>query len=401
MSDTDETECVNPYTSLQNEYQTLCKNFNELPNKRILSCMENSSTQLNLSSASFSDTDKIQNNEIIPLFEAIKSSNSQHLFTKIDLSWNRITDSGAKSIASFLLNNKHIIDVNLKGNDITSIGGTEIMKSLITTYSTVNNNEIALNSLNLNGNKLGDDTMILLSELFTNTKIKQLCSLDIGNCDFGHMGWTYIMNRLIENKFIQELNIQNCRVTTLSHEMCSVLSKVLYHNRTIKTLNISFQGDGIGDDGMRWISNSLKGNHILESLDLSCNRIGCDGIRFLSDILSKCKTSQPEEACSLKYLSLRGNRLTNIGARYICKFIEFNKTLEYLDLRSTGLKDEGLYLIAETINTMKNRNNDIILKTILLDDNYFDSKSAAMWRTVVEDRDSKILQFDFWPLIVE
>ena len=113
--------------------------------------------------------------------------------------------------------------------------------------------------------------MTLSSELFIDDNTANLKYLDIGNCDFGHIGWTYCMTRLIENRYIEQLNIENVRVNTLSHEMCSILSKVLSHNKCIKHLNISFQGDGIGDDGIKWIANALKGNHSLQSLDLACN----------------------------------------------------------------------------------------------------------------------------------
>eukprot|EP01083_Nonionella_stella_P022645 62629_1 len=386
MAETSDTTLVDKLSALQTEYQTLCNNFNISTNKRILSCITNAmqtnspTIHFNLSSPGMHDIDKINDAEIIPLFEAIKTSNCIDLARVIDLSWNKISDASAKSIASLLINNQYITDLNLKGNDITSVGA----------FITSTTRDTQLKSLNLNGNPLGDDTIVLLSELLTNTNYKNLRSLDIGNCDFGHVGWTYIMTRLAENQTLQALNIQNCRITTLSHEMCSILSKVLRCNQSLTTLNISCQAQGIGDDGMKWIAEALKGNHVLETLDLSCNSIGCDGVMYLAT-----------ETCSLKYLSLRGNRLTDIGARYICKIIESNESLQYLDLRSTNLKDDGLYLIAETVNNVKNESNDMVLQTILLDDNEFGSKAAAMWRTVLGNPNANVLDFDFWPLIVE
>lgn len=393
---------------LEKEYQALCKSFNTVPNERMVSniqnaaCNQTSTIKFNLGSPGMKDTEKIQDSEIIPLFEAIKISDCTDLITSIDLSWNRIGNIGAKSIASFITNNQYIQNINLKGNDISSDGGIEIATALIKTYSKSNNDtKIALQTLNFNGNKLGDNTMVKLSELFINKNTNNLTCLDIGNCDFGHIGWTHIMTRLIENKYIQDLNIENCRVNTLSHEMCSILSKVLCHNKSIKKLNISFQSDGISDDGMKWISNALKGNHILDTLDLSCNRIGCDGIKYLSEILSKSNENEfKNKTCSIKKLLLRGNRLTDIGARYICKMLETNQTLKYLDLRSTNLTNHGLFLIAQTVKQLKEQNR-LVLKTLLLNDNLFGATAANKWLSVVENRQSKVLEFDFWPLIVQ
>ena len=137
-------------------------------------------------------------------------------------------------------------------------------------------------------------------------------------------------------------------------------------------------------------------------------------MRALSQILSKSKAkakakrsresdsdSDSAETCSLRRLSLRGNRITDLGAPFLCQILEANESLQWLDLRSTNLRDNGLYLLAQTMNQRKQSNRGVALNTLLLDGNAFGRRSARMWRIVMEDRHSTLLNFDFWPLIVD
>lgn len=388
------------YFALKTEYESLCQHFKTTPNARIQCIINNAITnnaptiRFDLSSPGLRNEDKITDSMIVPLFEAFQSSNCAHIIESVDLSFNRVSDSGAKSCAAFLNDNRFIQSINLKGNDIT-IGGRAIVNII---------NSTSLQSLNLSGNALGDEVIVLLSKQLTNHSPtdSSLTTLDIGHCNFGHLGWTHLMGRMADNTSIQTLNVENCRIDKgLSHEMHTILSRMLQQNRTLKSLNMAFQGDGIGDEGMKWISEALRGNHVLETLDLSCNRISADGIRYLSEILSKSKRFNDEnETCSVQKLILRGNRITDEGARYLCQCIESNETLTYLDLRGTKLSDEGLFRLAQTAFISKSRISGLVLRTLLLDGNEFGSKSRAIWRRVVEERDSKVLHYDFWPLIV-
>ena len=387
--------------SLSSKYRKLCTKWKVFPNKRILACIFNAKfgegIHFGLSSSEMSRQGKIRDAEIIPLFEAINSTDCTSIIIGVDLSWNRISDAGTKLIAEFLQDNKFITTLNLKGNNITNVGGIEIAKSLCTTDLT-HRTEIILKKLDFTSHQRGDETVKLLAALLLKSASAKL---QAGNCDVSdEEGWIESMTQMIENKSIKELNIQNVRVDTMSNEMGSILSKVLAQNRAIAQLNISFVENGIGNDGVKWISKGLQGNHTLKTLDLACNGIGCDGLASLASVLIKSKHTANDQSCSLKWLSLRGNPLGNTGAGYICSILEWCESLEYLDLRSTGLSDQGLHMIACVVANLK-QSKKMVLKTLLLDGNQFGRKSSQMWKRIIENRYSKVLTVDIWSVIVQ
>ena len=67
-------------------------------------------------------------------------------------------------------------------------------------------------------------------------------------------------------------------------EGASVLSDFLKSNSTITTLNL--RCTKIGDEGACALSDSLKSNSTLTTLDLRSNSIGDLGVRSLSDALT-------------------------------------------------------------------------------------------------------------------
>lgn len=323
------------------------------------------------------------------------------------MSWNRLKDVGAKCIANYLEGNKWITTLNIQGNDITSEGGKEICQKLLAQSEkdqTLDEPCSNLEILNLNSNNIEDETIMLLSKFLLQTK--KLHTLDIGNCDFTHKGWMHIMINLQKNQTLKTLNIENCRIITLSHEMSVVFAKLLEYNKTLENLNLSRQGDGVGDDGMEWISKYLVNNHSLKYLDLSCNRLSCDGIKSICNVMS-CNQ------CSIESLILKGNRLTDLSAKYICQIIDQSESIKYIDLQACSFSDSGLNLIAETLDSIAdqistNQGNVHVhkIQTILLDKNAFGYKSSQMWKTVIQkfknieqNNSNSSFVFDFWPLI--
>lgn len=113
----------------------------------------------------------------------------------------------------------------------------------------------------------------------------------------------------------------------------------------------------VGLDGAISIANYLNNDHknILQTLYLAGNKIDSNSIKLIADALKK------DNDCEA--LWLKRNPLKPEGALHLAKMLEINKKIKILDLHNTGILDEGVKYIMESLK----QNN--ILRHIYLDAN--------------------------------
>ena len=132
------------------------------------------------------------------------------------------------------------------------------------------------------------------------------------------------------------------------------------------------------EQGFQYLTNALKTNITLLSLDLSKNHITGKNVDYLENLLKNNKT--------INYLNLSDNILLNKGAIIMSKMLLENRTLTAFNLQKNeigmyDIGDEGMIALGEALlrnNTLKSmnlkentvgKNGTIVLKYMLLYNN--------------------------------
>ena len=106
-------------------------------------------------------------------------------------------------------------------------------------------------------------------------------------------------------------------------------------------LTISTGYEGLGDEDVKALSEAIKANGSLTSLDLHANHIGDEGCKAVAEALVV--------NVSLTELVLCGNNIGDAGAFAIAKALEINGSLTILELGSNKICDEGAKAIGAAL----------------------------------------------------
>ncbi|KAF9208864.1 hypothetical protein BGZ49_007297 [Haplosporangium sp. Z 27] len=127
----------------------------------------------------------------------------------------------------------------------------------------------------------------------------------------------------------------------IGNEGALALSEALKINATLITLNLG--SNLIGYEGALALSEALKTNATLTTLGLKDNSIGNEGALTLSEAL---KTN-----ATLITLDLRDNSIGYEGALALLEALKTNATLTTLDLSYNTIGDEGALALSEALKT--------------------------------------------------
>lgn len=144
-----------------------------------------------------------------------------------------------------------------------------------------------------------------------------------------------LLNHLDSNRESPTLSLA---YASISDEGVVEVSKFIRDNPFVKYLDL--RGNNINAKGAMSISNGVKINRSLRSLNLKWNAIGRDpsGVKALCDVLKSNLT--------IAHVDLRNNRVNNVGAKYIGEMLTANTTITHLDLSWNDLGvDGGLALL--------------------------------------------------------
>lgn len=118
------------------------------------------------------------------------------------------------------------------------------------------------------------------------------------------------------------------------------------HNNSSKVAPFIRRNSSLTDSCVKNIINSIEDNLKLESLDLSGNSFGYEGIGTITDLI---KPDIYLRRHPLQHLNISNNNIGNKGVNLVAAAIYGNPYLKTLDLRSCNIGDAGAETLAKVL----------------------------------------------------
>jgi Ran GTPase-activating protein (RanGAP) involved in mRNA processing and transport len=138
-----------------------------------------------------------------------------------------------------------------------------------------------------------------------------------------------LINELIRScgQFLRLLDLRSNALqdTGMSHIASQLSQYDEHHNEQNTIVKISFQSNGLTQQGIAVLAKCLLHNRTIRSLNLSYNNLNNEGLFLLRDALLTNRT--------VNELILRNCRLTDQAAIALAEFIAESSTIQYIDLR--------------------------------------------------------------------
>ncbi|XP_072131660.1 NACHT, LRR and PYD domains-containing protein 3-like [Mobula birostris] len=292
------------------------------------------------------------------LFAALGSPECK--MKKVRLNNNSLTSSCAEDLASALLTNRSLTELDLGGNKLGDSGVHLLCMAFM-------DPECQIQTLRLNSNGLTASCAESLAEVFRgNGSLKEL---DLGHNELGDLGIKRLSSALREfDCSVQELSVNDNGLTaSCSEDLASAL------RATPSLTRLEVGNNNLGDSGVKTLSTALKDpnckmqklclskngltadcaidltsivdtNPTLTELDLDQNRLGDSGVEVLSVALRKSD-------CKVQELSLNDNSLTASAAEHLASALGTNPSLTALSVGDNNLGDSGVKLLSEALKT--------------------------------------------------
>ncbi|XP_057187774.1 uncharacterized protein si:ch211-196h16.5 [Triplophysa rosa] len=283
----------------------------------------------------------------------------------LELSRCGVTDDGCDGLAAALRSNSHLRDLNLSDNNLGSTGVKLISAGLenpnckletlqLSDCGVADKGCVALASalisnshlreLNLSRNKLGGSGVKMLSAGLKNPNCK-LEKLVLWDCGVTDKGCAALASGLRSNSHLRKLNLK--KNTNLGDSGVKLLSAGL-ENPNCKLEKLELSRCGVTHKGCVALASALKSNpsHLRE-LNLSENNIGGSGVELLSATLKNPK-------CKLEILRLRCCGITDEGCHALASALKLNPSyLKDLNLSENNLGDSGVKKLSAVLKNCK------------------------------------------------
>lgn len=296
---------------------------------------------------------------------------------QLDLSYNLLTDAGAKQLASTLLVNRarRLTSLSLRSNSIGPDGCVAVCSALRRVPS--------LRRLDLSQNPLGRTGGLTVVELLKGSP--DLLELHMADTEADIDVLVCLAAAILPGHLqLKVCDIQNPRIGTLQEDHTIHLGRMLRVNTHITELYLGKHR--IRDEGIRQLVDFLLENKVLRVLDLRCNDLGADGAKHIGKLLAS--------DCQLLTLNLSGNRIgekgNESGAKALAEGLQRNKTLRNLDLNHNSLCGLALQMLGVGIA------HSSTLATLALFHNQWDQPSSLKFQQILNDRSRLVpLKTDF------
>ena len=169
-----------------------------------------------------------------------------------------------------------------------------------------------------------------------------------------------LSNVLKTNTTVTTLDLHGNRI---GGDGAAALGECLRYNTSLTTLNLN--GSGIGDDGAAALGECLRNNASLKKLDLQRNQIVGNGAAALGECL-KCNKS-------LTMLTLYENHIGDDGAAALGECLKYNTSLTELDLKYNEIGGDGAAALGECLKF-----NSSLTKLNLFGNDIGDNGTAAL-----------------------
>ncbi|KAM9826850.1 leucine-rich repeat-containing protein 34 [Neosynchiropus ocellatus] len=251
--------------------------------------------------------------------------------TGLDVSYNNITDEGARRLAELLKDgNSTLKYLNLTFNCVEAAGAEALAEHL--------QRNACLQVLQLSGNKVGNPGGMHLSRMLQANRT--LRELQLTACDLTVESINALAIVLKTNRSLQCLDVSRPLLFSQQEEWLCHFSDMLAVNRSLLELHLGTAG--VTDCGLEILTVGLKVNRSLRYLDLRCNRVTQDGTLHLAELM--------EKNCTLEVLDLSFNRIEDEGAVTLSRVLTRpGCSLTQLSVTSNSISSPGLSSLAQSL----------------------------------------------------
>ena len=257
----------------------------------------------------------------------------------------KLNDYHVKIITEGIKDNKNILALMLRNNDITSQGGFYLAEYL--------NSNTSLRQLFLGGNNLREKGLKTLLNTMSTTN-KNITNLDLSNNKFTLDDFNILIEYLKTNPILNVLDISG---NTFDLKSSINVGATLCSVRNVKSINMSKMGI-ISD----FIPNIFKSFN-LEELILDDNILEGVGLLMLGKGLTANKF--------LKKISLKNTQFSSIGLASLLGILKNTKDFKELHLENNTIEDMAVDAIKQTLANKKFKifvSKDMINQELFKDD---------------------------------
>jgi hypothetical protein len=197
----------------------------------------------------------------------------------------------------------------------------------------------SLIKLGLRDFRLGCDEARQLGMVLRNTP--RLQSLNLASNNLGSAGLAELAPALYHNTSIKELNLLSNGLEECM-ESARLLRDILRHNKTITTLGLSGNRFGETNGAVECIADGMGSNSTLLKINLWSCGLGDGGVSTLAQNLGSRNTT-------LQKLFLGMNRITSMGLGVLLETMEQNSHITDLVLKFSSIGNEGTSLLARSL----------------------------------------------------
>ncbi|XP_010385357.2 NACHT, LRR and PYD domains-containing protein 13 [Rhinopithecus roxellana] len=186
-------------------------------------------------------------------------------------------------------------------------------------------------------NQLQDDGIKLLCAALTHPKCA-LERLELWFCQLGAPSCRYLSDALLQNRSLAHLNLSKNR---LGDEGVKFLCEALGHpDCNLQSLNLS--GCSFTREGCQELANALRHNHNVKILDLGQNDLQDDGVKLL------CEALKPSHR-ALHTLGLAKCNVTTACCQHLSSVLSSSKSLVNLNLLGNELDPDGVKMLCKAL----------------------------------------------------
>lgn len=272
--------------------------------------------------------------------EGLISSEGGSRIAHLDLSWNSVTNAGAKDCADMLRHNAVLESLNMASNNVGDEGMHAIMDAL---YS-----DVALKELNIVGNQMRDATALVDYICHPSYKLTRLeyakNKLSPEQEERIVLAFRFRDNkRRWLDKLVKDIRRKKLLSILLKkpkdfgdNELIYLASHLAKHQPTVTTA--FFSSSRVSDRGVVALARNVLCNKNAASVQrLYCKgfvQVSVTGIRAIADSIS-------QNGCLLVCLTLASCNIQNKGASILADALEKNTTITRLDLEGNRISDVG------------------------------------------------------------
>ncbi|XP_072892429.1 NACHT, LRR and PYD domains-containing protein 12-like [Hemitrygon akajei] len=298
-----------------------------------------------------------------------------------------LTDSGAEDLASALSTNPSLTDLNLSENELRDSGVKLVSAALrnpeckiqklwlykvgltdsgAKDVASTMSAKPSLTELDLSGNKLGDSGVKLVSVALSNPDCK-IQKLWLDNVRLTDSGAKDLVSALSTNPLLTGLNLSGNKVGDSGVKLVSAALR----NPECKIQILGLNNVGLTDSGAEDLASALSTNPSLTELGLSDNKLGDSGVKLVSAALRNTE-------CKIQKLGLHGVGLTASGAKDLVSTLSAKPSLTELNLSHNKLGDSGVKLVSAALRKPECKIQKLWLFRVGLTDSGVEDLASAL-----------------------